>query len=152
MTTHALKLLHLLNGTLLLGTLISSYLVVLYAGRQQSACLFTSLIRSTFIFDIVVLLTLLAQLLTGSLLVHPRHYDFNTPWITAAYILLTVVVSLWILTIFTRINHYRRVAHNNFVSTPKRLHIYYALILIAVILIIHDAVTKYTFLFGFPES
>ncbi len=69
----------------------------------------------------------LFAVLTGTLLVYPKHFTFHTPWIEAAYI-LTFVFSLGVLLL--------TLLKRNFLFV-------YFLLGIILIFIIHDAVTKY---------
>jgi len=83
---------------------------------------------------IILGLSVLA-LLTGTLLVHPKHFTFHTPWIQAAYSLLLVFVlmTLWIS------------AQKN--KLPLWVWRLIYLVLIAILaIIIHDAVMKTVFL------
>ncbi len=74
-------------------------------------------------------------LITGTLLVYPKHFTFHTPWIKAAYTLLFVFIfSLWALR-KSKIN-------NSFVNIGA-----YSFLIALLVLTIHDAVTKSTILF-----
>jgi L-asparagine transporter-like permease len=95
-----------------------------------------------------MLFTCLLMLTTGSLLVLPKHYTFHTPWIIAAYILVTV----YILTVIVllRFKHKRAVTHIDEKISPGQRWLWrlaYLLLLAVLAGLIHDAVTKQTFLF-----
>jgi hypothetical protein len=82
----------------------------------------------TFRLNKLFLLLAGLAILTGTLLIYPTHFTFHTPWIIAAYLLtffyiLGVTLSL-------------------FLKTPSRL--IYFFLMVTLILIIHDAVTKTT--------
>ncbi len=76
--------------------------------------------------------------LTGALLIYPRHFSLQTPWIQAAFLLVSVcwVVLLGLLAIRHK-TYYRWVC--GFV---------YVLLILILIGVIHDAVTKTTFIFS----
>lgn len=77
--------------------------------------------------------------LTGTLLVPLRHYTFHTPWIQAAFVLLSVFLLLVILFV-PRKNQSQKIP-----SRSRWLGLGVVLGMILVV-IIHDAVTKTTFL------
>lgn len=77
-------------------------------------------------------------LLTGTLLVYPKHFTFHTPWIQAAYIL--VVSYLSIIGLMSRYRGKLIFKYHGIILT-----IYFSLIVLLV-LVIHDAVTKTTIL------
>jgi hypothetical protein len=89
-------------------------------------------------FHKTILWLALFTMITGTFLVIPKHFSFHTPWIQAAYILVVLFGSGMMLlkrNIFTKI-------------WVQRL-IYVTLITI-LIFVIHDAVTKTTFLIYHP--
>jgi uncharacterized membrane protein SirB2 len=76
----------------------------------------------------------LFAILTGTLLVYPKHFTFHTPWIQAAYLLVTIF-SLGILTLQKKN------------KIPRLIKLFSYLILIVILIgVIHDAVTKSTFI------
>lgn len=79
-------------------------------------------------------------MVTGALLTYPRGFTFHTPWIRAAFELLTVSIVMLGLQIL-----WRRKA----TISPVRQGLFrfnYVLILVMMILVIHDAITKHTWL------
>jgi len=122
---HIVLVLALLSSTLYCTILIGSE-------RQQHH-------RITFIHKILFFTGLLAAL-TGTLLVHPRHFTFHTPWIQAAYILFFAFF-LGVL-----------LAKKRFLQRPvgKKERLvwqgFFLVFLLILIFIVHDAVTKTTFL------
>lgn len=121
-----LKFLHILIALSVLGTLLYC---IFSAIRQQS---------HTVIYSILLALCLFA-LLTGSLLVLPKHYTFTTPWIQAAYLLVAIFASC--VSAIIIIKKKFQVNHRGL-----SLLAYFFLVTL-IIVIIHDAVTKSTFLF-----
>lgn len=79
----------------------------------------------------------LVALITGTLLVVPKHFTFHTPWIQAAYLLIT----LFGLSIFLLIKYGSRLK-------PILQKLIYMTLILALVCVIHDAVTKTTFLFS----
>lgn len=76
-------------------------------------------------------------MLTGTFLVYPKHFTFHTPWIQAAYILVFVFcMSITVLVLFRD-----RLKHRWLL---RGIYLFLILLLIGVV---HDAVTKSTFLF-----
>jgi len=84
---------------------------------------------------ILIFLGLIA-FITGLLLVHPKGFTFHTPWIQTANYLMSIFV-LAILGLLT--------VHNKNIN-PKLIIALYASFAILLLLLVHDAVTKSTFL------
>lgn len=120
-----LKFIHVLIALSLLG---STFYCVAFAR-----------LRSAYVMRINTLLLCLGilALLTGTLLVYPKHFTFKTPWIIAAYLLLFVFCGGLLL-----LNKMKFKIQ----SINKLIYIFLFFVLI---LITHDAVTKTTFLFKF---
>ncbi len=80
----------------------------------------------------MMLWLLVLTIATGTLLVYPKHYTFHTPWIQAAYVLAVLFgAGVWML---------KKFPQNRWVS-----HTGYVFLMILLIGIIHDAVTKTAF-------
>jgi len=85
----------------------------------------------------IMLWLLVFAVLTGTLLVYPKHFTFHTPWIKAAYLLVFLFGTLVsLLTTFRKKNMWRW-------STGLG----YLMLIMMLIGIVHDAVTKTSFLF-----
>jgi hypothetical protein len=133
MLIHLLKFIHLICVLSLLGA--TAYCLLLIVSKKFS------LANNTYLHDKITRVNKallrfgLLAMLTGTLMVYPKHFTFHTPWIQAAYLLVT----LFALGIFTLLKlkdkQWRGV----------RLVVYVALIAMLLALV-HDAVTKTTFL------
>src|SRR3989344_3989385 len=89
-----------------------------------------SLVAVTFRLNKIFFLLAGLAILTGTLLIYPTHFTLHTPWIIAAYLLTFAYILGVRLSLFLK--------------KPSRL-IYFILMMI-LILIVHDAVTKSTLL------
>lgn len=119
--TSLLKFLHIVVALSLVGTVISCGV---------------SAIRGKFPERTRPLVALcLCALASGSLLVIPKHYTFTTPWIMAAYLLVSFFILITVLGFFLKKNQ-------RFLTTAA-----YLILATLLVIIIHDAVTKSTFLF-----
>lgn len=115
MITESIKFLHLLCVLGLLGLTVHC---VTSKGTLQYLRIQTSL-----------LILALLGVITGTLLVHPRHFTFHTHWIIAAYVLMiSFIVSISLLFFY-----------------KKNSRWIYLLLSILLVIVIHDAVTKSTF-------
>jgi hypothetical protein len=112
---HFIKFIHLLFALGLIG--LTSY------------CIFS---KDTFfrgnIKKILLLMSIFA-LFTGALLVHQTPYNFHTPWIQAAFILLSIFMIGIVFSFYKKIDH----------------PFFYSILLVLLILISQDAVRKMTF-------
>jgi hypothetical protein len=72
--------------------------------------------------------------LTGTLLVYPRHFTFHTLWIQTAYVLVGLFISIVVWLIW--------VAKKQYVLAPRTWLMMYLLLALILVIAIHDAVTK----------
>ena len=94
--------------------------------------------------DYAALTVILLLFITASFLVVPKGYTFATPWINAAFTFLTVISLQLGLAIYFkkfRDRFSRRRPHG---TSYRIITINYAIILLILIAIIHDAVVKHT--------
>ena len=122
---YLLKFIHIILALGLVGTAIYCVVAV---GLKKS---------HTLLKQVLLLLAFLA-LLTGSLLVLPKHYSFTTPWIQAAYALVMVFALL--VTSLLVWNKKRGIHHRGWWIMG------YVFLIVLLVMIIHDAVTKSTFI------
>jgi hypothetical protein len=138
-----IKFIHLL---LTLGLLSSAIYCLIVIGSRQFATRVSSR-QNLFRLNKIILILGLFAMLTGTLLVIPKHFTFHTPWIQAAYVLLMIfglgIASLALL------KKKRLFQKDRVISRKERLgwQVAYLILIIILIGIIHDAVTKTTFLF-----
>jgi len=125
-----IKFAHILLALSLLG--LTTYCLSLTNAKHRTELVFIN--KNLLIIGFFALLT-------GSLLVYPKHFNFHTPWIQAAYLLLII----YGITIGLCIKFSKKIA-----QTWIGRCIYLTLIAILMI-IIHDAVMKDTFL-NFSDS
>lgn len=126
MLINALKCIHLLLTLSLLGSIF--YCLILVSLKK-----YTELIR----FNRIMLWLLVLTILTGTLLVYPKHFTFQTPWIKAAYIFVFLFGTIVSMLLVFKKRAYSRAVWG----------ISYFLLMMILIGIVHDAVTKTTFLF-----
>lgn len=123
---YLLKFIHVLLAISLLGTTV--YCIVAVGCKQAS---YHHLNKT------LLLLSLFA-LLTGSLLVIPKHYSFTTPWVQAAYIFI-LSFGLWVTTLLL-------LKKKKWLNHPVWGSLSYLFLILLLLVIIHDAVNKSTFL------
>jgi len=142
MLIHIVKFIHLVFALGLLGLAI--YCLLLIGSKKFGMTTRNHRQRIIRSNKILLLFSLLAMI-TGSLLVIPKHFTFHTPWIQAAYILLLVFgVGIALLTLLKR----KRVSRRG-ISNTERFGwlVAYCFLIMILIGIVHDAVMKATFLF-----
>lgn len=125
-----LKFIHLLLTLSLLGSTLFCLILVGFHFNFEQNALIKRLNR-------IILWLLTFAILTGTLLIYPKHFTFHTPWIKAAYVLVFLFGGLLSLLVVTRKKH----------QWQWLSGICYFVLIILLIGIIHDAVTKTTFLF-----
>jgi uncharacterized membrane protein SirB2 len=120
-----IKFAHILFALSLLG--LTAYCLSLTNTKHQTRLVF---------FNKNLLIISVLALLTGSLLVYPKHFTFHTPWIQAAYLLIIIYgIMLGLFIVFSKK-----------IAQAWIWRCFYITLIVILILIIHDAVTKHTFL------
>ena len=145
---HTLKFLHLFLGTLFLGGLLFSSIFLSYFIAVKNQVKLLSLLKFSFILDGFFAIIIINQFVTGSLMVHKTHYTFETPWIDAAYIFLSLTAVLLGCTFLIKLNHYRAILINQAIAFKfKKTFFCLSFLIIAIIIfIIRDAILKTTLL------
>lgn len=135
MLVHLLKFTHLIFTLGLLGSAISC--LILVGSKKFVNTPFHQPDIITRLNKAMLVMGLFAGL-TGTLLVYPKNYTFQTHWIQAAYVFLT----LFGLSIASLIFLKKK-------NIPRWVWVVSYLILLAILIgITHDAVSKSTFLFS----
>lgn len=128
-----IKFIHLLLTVSILGLVIYCFILLCSNSfRKKSDARRQNIIQ----INKLLLIAVFFAVLTGTLLVYPKHFTFHTPWIQAAYFLVSVFVLMIVMLIFFR--------------KKQKIQLLWGLIYFMLILllvgIIHDAVTKTTLL------
>lgn len=132
-----LKTLHLLLATLLLGAEIFNYLLICITKDQENL---SATLKISIKIDWVIIFLLALMFLSGTIIVPIYHWNYQTPWIIAAYIFLSLAIALWITNIYLKKLQLRQRSH------PVLFHSCNIGIILTLIVIIKDAVTKQTWL------
>lgn len=130
MLTNLLKFFHLIFTLSLLGSTVYCLILTLFKQHNAEIGIY---IRQLNHF---MLLAGALALVTGTFLVYPKHFTFHTPWIKAAYALVFSFL-LGVAWLASNKNRHK--------SRWLTRGIYFVLLII-LSLIVHDAVTKTTFL------
>ncbi len=141
---HALKAFHVLIGVSLLGLLAAEYFYLLLASRDEK--LLRKTLRFSLAIDAVILLIIIVLFFSGYFLMGHYHFTTHTPWIRAAFILLFLTMLCWLFTVVVKMLNYRNADNQPTFRFHWLFHACYIMMFILIILIIHDAVMKSTFL------
>lgn len=120
-----LKFLHILCALTLFGLVLFNLISLLITPKKMLSI-------HTDYFSVIVMIILFV---TASFLVIPKGYTFATPWINIAFTFLTLIMIQMCLSIYLKIkkNHLK-----------KLLTLNYGVMVIILMMIIHDAVSKHT--------
>lgn len=148
MTLHILKLLHVFLGTLFFGCLLFSFVFLWQAIKTRDHQQLLSSLKFSFFLDGLLLMIVVSQFLTGTLLVPKTVYSFKTPWIDAAYFLLASTAILFILSVLIKIKNYQLIIKQSQFSFRflKTYIICYFFMILMIIFVIRDAILKSTLL------
>lgn len=142
------KFFHVMLGVALFGVIISFYFYIINTIRHNRVVSLQYTIQFSLYADIVLFFIFVTMFITGTLLVNQNHFLFSTPWIRSAYILLGLTLMAWIGSSLIRFINYKAIQANHTITFryKKLYHGLHWIMVIFIIFIIHDAVTKTTFL------
>lgn len=93
----SLKTLHVLSGATLFGTGMGIAFFQFAAWRTKDVVVFASVARLTVIADWLFTATaVVAQPITGIMLIRVAGYEWDTPWLLWSYALFGVAGALWL--------------------------------------------------------
>ena len=92
--------------------------------------------QTTVKLDALCFVFIACLYLTGAALVMPKGFTFSTPWIQAAFAFISILSIQIGLSIYLKLF--------NFSKLKTILNLNYTLMLLILVVIIHDAVTKHT--------
>ncbi|MDF1796833.1 MAG: DUF2269 family protein [Coxiellaceae bacterium] len=142
--TYFAKWLHLCLVLLLLGGLFASYGFTLAAMRSSRTGLRQQVVSLSCWGSRAVWVAMAVLAITGTLLVHPRGYTFQTPWINAAYLFLALAAfCLYVIHFLKQQLLNQRSAS---IYTLVFYHVLNMVLFITLIVIAYEAVSKQTFL------
>ena len=129
-----LTLIHFISSVTLTGTVIAGLAcVTLFSGSFARY-------KFCFFIDALIFLMIFAECASGGLLVNAHKLSFHTPWIDAAFLLLSIMSALVISSFIIKLK-----IKNNYLKAIKVSRVIYFLILILIILISRDAIMKSTY-------
>lgn len=139
-----MKYLHVLLAVSLLGIHLASHFYIatsLYIGNRA---LSQYTLRFSLLSDVLTASIIFILFLSASHLMTAQQLSLAVPWIQAAYLLLSISTFCWLKLINTK----RTLKVKNLAQCqpPFSFHMYYILMMLVLICIIHDAVMKQTFL------
>lgn len=142
-----IKFLHVLFGSAFLGWIIVSFIFISRAKNTSSSQMLNTALLGLVICDVILLLIILLQFITGTVLVPMEHRLFSTPWIQAAYLFLGCIFIILLVLFTMKSCNWYQIKFKKSVSYFRWPYVYYlgnSFIILFLIAIIHDAVTKTT--------
>lgn len=134
------KALHILCVLALVGLMLMSQASILYSQLKHQPEFLIQDLNWAIRLDEWLLFLIPLLYLSGALLVIPKGYQFTTPWIDAAFIFLAIIFFLILL------SRYLKCLALASRRSLLCLHLVYVAIWLICSFIIHDAVTKQTWL------
>lgn len=135
------KTIHLLFATLLLGVHIFNSLLIHYTQRGKNTEALLSTLKATLSLDKGILCFFIILFVTGTFSISTYHWDYDTPWIRAAYLFLFISGILWGGHAWLKVKTLKGKPF-----PQKTLYITQFIILGLLLLIIKDAITKHTWI------
>ena len=135
------KAIHLLLATLLLGVHVFNTLLIRGTAHTRHPELIDRTLKMSLSMDKIIISFFVIVFMSGTLIVPTYHWHYDTPWISAAYLLLTCTGILWAINAWLK---YRALQ-----TEQLNRHWFYAIsiaIFITLSLVIKDAVTKHTWI------
>lgn len=138
-----LKFIHILIGLTMFGFIIACYFYFLLNKSNFEAT--QNVLRCSLMIDSVILVFIFILFMTGTKLVLNNHLSFIVPWVHMAYTLLGLVTFCWFVLVVVKIINFLR-KHRQIFYGKRIFHTGNIVIIILMVMIIHDAVTKMTLL------
>lgn len=151
MITMLLKFIHMMAMLVAVGLLCFSYVHFCLAIISSQSKDYRLLRCLHYWFDTIQFFLWVLVVLCGVLLVHPKGYTMETPWIRAAIGLVFAMLFFWMASLLCKY----RVLTSIIRQQVKRIHLWssyhvsHCAILVLALIIAHDAVTKSTWFTGF---
>ncbi len=134
-----LKMIHLIGGVTFFGIITAGFFYIINAYRKHDSMLLQYAIKTSFFGDILIIIFIIIQYYTGTVLMHNANLSLATPWVLVAYIAFSFVTIFWFLLILLKIKMMRS-------QTISWIYVSLnILIILLFILIIHDAVMHATY-------
>jgi Predicted integral membrane protein (DUF2269) len=143
------RFLHVILAVTFSGVFLANYFYVYQSMREKNNELLAfTLKRSLFSDCIFSFPAIMVTLITGSYLVFFSSFSLKTPWIISAYVFLALVFVCWLMLFFLKGYNYVKIdLQYRFIFKGKEFfHILNVLSLLLLVIIIHDAVRKMTFI------
>ena len=139
--------LHVMASVAFLGLTVAQYFYIVNSARQRQSALLFYALRVSFIVDGFSALLIIVIFNTATFLVKTNYLIPPPAWILVAYWGFSILVGLWLSNIGLKV-YYRQLLrkNRNYLALPLIFHISYALMLLLFVILIHDAVTRSTFL------
>jgi hypothetical protein len=131
-----LTLIHLISSVTLTGAVIAGLACVTLCSGYESFARY----KFCFFIDALIFLMIFVECASGGLLVNSHKLSFHTPWIDAAFLLLSIMSALVISSFIIKLK-----IKNNYLKAIKVSRVIYFLMLILIILISRDAIMKSTY-------
>lgn len=142
------KFIHLLFAVSFLGLQIASYYYITTSRNSGSVPLLQYTLKLTLMIDVLLLAVIASIYGTCAYLVSTNPEVFSgTPWVVAACVLLTVVTVCFCTNMLIKYKNFKSINQNLF-KYGALMHVNYIAIILLLILIIRDAVTRSTFFPG----
>jgi hypothetical protein len=142
-----LKFIHVLIGVTMFGFIVAYYFYFIFAKddpRARKNILRLSLFIDCLIFPFIILL-----FITGAHLMVNSHLSPAVPWVHMAFMMLGLVMFCWLISVAVKGINYYALRKGQLTFYGKRIfHTCHILMIILIVLIIHDAVSKSTFFSG----
>src|SRR3990167_1417696 len=136
------KVFHVLMGVLFLGLVMADYFYLILASRDHF--LFRHALRFSFLIDLVLFSLILSLFATGAFLMHHSYFTAQTPWIRAAFFLLSLTLLCWLILVIIKLVNYFKINTGVVFCCRWLFHSCHVLLFIFVVMIVHDAVMKST--------
>ena len=137
----SLKFFHILVGITMLGFVVGYYFYFNFTKNNLFAR--QRILRLSLLMDCFILFFIITLFITGTYLAISHHLLFSIPWVHMAYLLMTLVMGCWLILVFVKIINYHSLRKGKQTFYLNRVfHTCHILIIVLMIVIIHDAVTK----------
>ena len=139
-----IKFFHIICGISFFGITIAAFFYIARSINKHDRSLIDYSIRASYFGDAIILLCIFIQIASSIQLISAGHFTLEVPWIFVANHAFGFLIILWILNLFIKKCYLSSTTITSY-SLKSFYYLNIAMILIFII-IIHDAVTKSTWL------
>ncbi len=142
-----IETLHVIIATTIVGLTIANYFYCTI--NFNTPLLSPFILRISLLFDLLIIVpAIIFTVITGVKLVNLYHFSFDTDWIKAVFLIISIILGIQICLAIIKLLYYLNDMITKSVYFKYPFHFFYWIIILGYVIIIHDAVMRRALLFS----